>query len=198
MALLWILPSSMPRPESTDGWREGAGRGGEGVTSAMVRARIWVDGGLAAVCRRFWGRRRRPTVAVVSEMAGEDTARGARGPDWREFAGRFSLRGRWDTVGRAPSGREWNGSQPGQGATDLLLPWPTLGKMQGQPARGAGEPSGQGRRPDAGGSWWSRSAHPGRYGPSSGPSCAPSPVSPARPRWQRIGPTAGGSARRRT
>ena len=111
---------------------------GEGVTSAMVRARIWVAGGLAAVCRRFWGRRWRPTVAVVSEMAGEDTARGARGPDWREFAWRFSFRGRWDTGGRAPSGREWNGSQPGQGATDLLLPWPTLGKMQGQSARRAG------------------------------------------------------------
>ena len=115
----------------------------------MVRARIWVDGGLAAVCRCFWGRRWRPTVAVVSEMAGEDTARGARGPDWREFAGTFSLRGRWDTGGRAPSGREWNGSQPGQGATDLLLPWPTLGKMQGQPARGAGEPSGQGEDPSS-------------------------------------------------
>ena len=36
----------------------------------MVRARIRVDEGLAAVCRRFGGRRWRPTVAVVSEMAG--------------------------------------------------------------------------------------------------------------------------------
>ena len=43
--------------------------GGEEVTDAMVRARIRVDEGLAAVCRRFWGRRWRPTVAVVSEMA---------------------------------------------------------------------------------------------------------------------------------
>ena len=30
----------------------------------------------------------------------------------------------------------------GQGASDLLLPRPALGKMQGQPARRAGEPSG--------------------------------------------------------
>ena len=42
----------------------------EEVTGAMVRARIRVDGGLAAVCRRFWGRRWRLTVAVVREMAG--------------------------------------------------------------------------------------------------------------------------------
>ena len=37
----------------------------------MIRARIRVDGRLAAVCRRFWGRRWRPTMAVVSEMAGD-------------------------------------------------------------------------------------------------------------------------------
>ena len=57
-------------PMDTDGRREDSGRGGEGVTGAMIRARIRVDGRLAAVCRRFWGRRWRPTVAVVSEMAG--------------------------------------------------------------------------------------------------------------------------------
>ena len=60
-----------------------------------------------------------------------------------QLAGR--LTGRWDSGGRAPSGWEWNGSQPCQGATDLLLPGPALGKMQGQPASRAGEPSGQGQ-----------------------------------------------------
>ena len=44
--------------------------GGEGVTGAIIRARIRVDGRLAAVCRRFGGRRCRPAVAVASEMAG--------------------------------------------------------------------------------------------------------------------------------
>ena len=44
--------------------------GGEGVTGAMIRARIRLDGRLAAVCQRFGGRRWRPTVAVVSEMVG--------------------------------------------------------------------------------------------------------------------------------
>ena len=60
-----------------------------------------------------------------------------------------SLRGssvvRW--VGRSPtvpSGREWNGSQPGQGAAELLSPRPAIRKMQGQPACRAGE---QGEEP---------------------------------------------------
>ena len=54
---------------------------------------------------------------------------------------------RW--VGRSPtvpSGREWNGSQPGQGAAELLSPRPATGS-QGQPACRAGEPSGQGEEP---------------------------------------------------
>ena len=71
--------------------------------------------------------------------------------DSRDRAG-TSLRGssvvRW--VGRSPtvpSGREWNGSQPGQGAAELLSPRPAIRKMQGQPACRAGEPSGQGEEP---------------------------------------------------
>ena len=79
--------------------------------------------------------------------ADERAARGARGPDWREFAGRFSWRGRWDTGGRAPSGREWNGSQPGQGATELGFPRPALWQMQSEAACRSGEPSGQGEDP---------------------------------------------------
>ena len=46
-----------------------------------------------------------------------------------------------------PSGWEWNGSQSGQGAAELLLPGPALGKMQGQPACRAGESSGEGEEP---------------------------------------------------
>ena len=86
----------------------------------MVRARIWIDGGLAAVCRRFWGRRWRPTVAVVSEMAGEDTARGARGPDWREFAGRL---GHWRT-----------------GAVRLGVGWLAVGPRREWPAQPKASP----------------------------------------------------------
>ena len=65
--------------------------------------------------------------------------------------------GRWRVTGRAPG---WEfGSQ---GPAELLLPGPALGKMQGDPACRAGEPSGQGDRPAR--SLWSRSAHPGRSG----------------------------------
>ena len=43
---------------------------GEGVAGAMIRAGIRVDGRLAGGRRRFWGRRWRSAVAVLSEMAG--------------------------------------------------------------------------------------------------------------------------------
>ena len=46
-----------------------------------------------------------------------------------------------------PSGRQWNGSQSGQGATELGFPRPALGKMQGEAARRAGDPSGEGEEP---------------------------------------------------
>ena len=65
--LVFLSPNP---PMDRDGRREDSGRG-EGVTGAMIRARIWVaSGGWRAVCRRFWGHRWRPTVAVASEMAG--------------------------------------------------------------------------------------------------------------------------------
>ena len=57
-----------------------------------------------------------------------------------------------------PSGWEWNGSQSGQGAAELLLPGPAPGKMQGQPACRAGDPSGQGKDPSSEGLGESRSA----------------------------------------
>ena len=50
-------------------------------------------------------------------------------------------------VADGSSGWEWNRSQPCQGAAELLLPGPTLGKMQGEAACGACEPSGQGEEP---------------------------------------------------
>ena len=78
---------------------------------------------------------------VRERWRGEDAARGARGPDWREFAGTL---GQWRT---GAVGREWNGSQPGQGATELGFPRPMLGKMQGEAARRAGDPSHQSEDP---------------------------------------------------
>ena len=102
------------------------------------------------------------------------------------------------SVGRSPtvpSGREWNGSQPGQGAAELLSPRPAIRKMQGQPACRAGEPSGQGEEPPPeglGGGYPLSQTDPrrpaGQVVPSSG--------RPARRRWRRSGPRGDGSARR--
>ena len=88
--------------------------GGEEVTDAMVRARIRVDEGLAAVCRRFWGRRWRPTVAVVSEMAGRGHGKRrsrtglARVCGDVQFAGTL---GQWRT-GAVRPGAEWLAAGP--------------------------------------------------------------------------------------
>ena len=46
-----------------------------------------------------------------------------------------------------PSGREWNGLQPGQGAAELGFPRPAPGQMQSEAARRAGDPSHQSEDP---------------------------------------------------
>ena len=77
---------------------------------------------------------------------GEDAARGARRPDWREFAGTFGWPDGGSVADRS-SGWEWNRSQPCQGATELGFPRPALWQMQSEAARRAGDPSGQGEEP---------------------------------------------------
>ena len=110
----------------------------------MVRARIRVDGRLAGGLQALLG-------APMAVCRGCGEGDGGIGHGKRRsrtglarVGGAFGWRGRWVSGGRAPSGWEWNGSQSVQGATDLLPPRPALGKMQGQPACGAGEPSDQG------------------------------------------------------
>ena len=88
-----------------------------------------------------------PSAGVAMRgMAREYAAGDSRGPDWREFAGTFGCPLGGPVAGR-PSGGEWNGSQPGQGATELGFPGPALWQMQGEAACRAGEPSGQGEEP---------------------------------------------------
>ena len=75
---------------------------------------------------------------------GEDAARGARGPDWREFAGTFG----WADGGSVADGRRQAGSGilaavPGQ--AELGFP-KRCGTMQGEAACRAGEPSATRRR----------------------------------------------------
>ena len=171
--------------------------GGEGVTGAMIRARIWVDGRLAGGLPGAFGGTD-GGLQWLWRARWRDRTRQEALADW---AG-ASLRGRWVgwwvSGGRAPSGWEWNGSQSGQGAAELLLPGPAPGKMQGQSACRAGDPSGQGKDPSSEGLGGHDLLTQADAGLSSGPGCAPSPVPPARRRWRRSGPRGDGSAPRRT
>ena len=110
--------------------------GGEGVTEAMVRARIRVDGRLAAVAGAFGGAD--GCLQWLWRGRWRDRTRQEALADW---AG-ASWRGRWVgwrvSGGRAPSSWEWNGSQPGQGATELGYPKASAGEDAGS----IGVPSG--------------------------------------------------------
>ena len=72
-----------------------------------------------------------------------------RGPARRASARRLaSLLDGSDARGAVrPSGREWQGSQPGQSASELVFPRPMPWEMQYEAARRAGEPTGQGEEP---------------------------------------------------
>ena len=91
-----------------------------------------------AVCDGRWGTR---------EDRGHGKKRSRTGV--ARVGGDVQLAGWRVSSGRAQSGWEWNGSQSGQGATGLILPRPALGKMQGDPACRAGEPSGEGEDPSS-------------------------------------------------
>ena len=112
----------------------------------MVRARFRVSG--AGVCLQS---PQGDLVTVCGRCAGRDggertqqkTLADRAGASWR---GRSVVR--W--VAQAPtvpSGWEWQGAQPCQGAAELDFPGPALWQMQGEAARRAGEPSRQTEEP---------------------------------------------------
>ena len=121
------------------------------------------DGGLQWLWRARW--RDRTRQEALADWAGA------------------SLRGRWVgwrvSGGRAPSGREWQGAQSGQGTIELGFPRPALWQMQCEVACRAGDPSGQGEEPPP---WWSPPARPDR---SVQRARLWGPVPPARRRWRR-------------
>ena len=84
--------------------------------------------------------------------------------------------------GRAPSGGERQRSESSEGATELGFPGPTLGQMQSEAARRAGEVRPWNRSGDAG-SWWSICSSRMRAF-QLGLGCVPSPAPPARRRWR--------------
>ena len=102
------------------------------------------------------------------------------------------------SCGRAPSGWEWNRSQPCQGATELGFPRPALWQMQGEAACRAGEPSGQGEEPSPkglGGRDLLAQTDPRR---PAGQVVGHHLYRHPKRRWRRSGRTACGSDRRRT
>ena len=107
--------------------------GGEAVTDAMVRALIRVGEGLAAVCRRFWGRRWRPAVAVVSEMAG--------GGDGKRRS-RTGLARVCGHVEALADGRRQAGSGIALSRARARLNWVSQGQRCGQMQGLGGVPSG--------------------------------------------------------
>ena len=85
-----------------------------------------------------------PAVAALGEMVRAACSKRRSLADLARVGGDVPLAG-WRVSGRRPpSGWEWQGSQSSQGATELGFLGPTLGQMQGEATRRAGEPSGEG------------------------------------------------------
>ena len=85
-------------------------------------------------------------MAVLGSGAGRGRRDSMQGKTIADRAG-ATLWGGWvvwwtGQAPSAPSGRQWQGSQSSQGASELGFPRPALGKMQSEAARRAGEPSG--------------------------------------------------------
>ena len=106
----FLLLARIHRWTGMDGVR--TAEGGEGVTGAMIRARIWVAGRLGGGLQALLG----APMAAYSGCGERDGGIGHGKRRSRDCAG-ASLRGRWVgwwvSGGRAPSGWEWNGSQSG-------------------------------------------------------------------------------------
>ena len=110
----------------------------------MIRARIRVDGRLAGGLQALLGAPMAACSGCGERDGGIGHGKRRSRTGMARVGGDVQLAG-WRVSGRrAPSGWEWDGSQSGQGASDLLLPRPALGKMQSESARRAGEPSDQG------------------------------------------------------
>ena len=172
--------------------------GCEGVTGAIIRGLIRVGGRSPGGLQALLGAPMAVYDGPGGKMRTEDTEGTARGPGWREFAGTFGCAVGSSRSPTAPSGREWNGSQSGQGATELGFPGPALGKMQGEAAGRAGDSSGEGEEPPPQG----LGGH--HLLAQTGPRCPTGQVMRHHLYRQpgavggRNAPTACGSARRRT
>ena len=129
--------------------------------------------------------------AAMRGMAREYAAGNARGPGWREFAG---------TLGQSQAGRQ-AGSGMARSRAKARVNWDSQGQRRGRcRVRRRAE---RVIRPTRAKTRRLRVlvvtvVRPDQSAPSSGRGYAPSPGPPSRRRWRRNGPTACGSAPRRT
>ena len=101
-----------------------------------------------------WGRWEAGGRSSVAAQGPQGPMRELRCAGWREDTQQGTLAtgvardcGDVESVAGWPSGRERNGLQPGQGATELGFPRPAPGEMQSEAARRAGDPSHQSEDP---------------------------------------------------
>ena len=118
-----LLDLSPNPPKDTDGRREDSGRVGEGATGEMA--------GLIGVDWRSANGLQSPQRAPMA-LCGSCDARDGERIRSRELSrtGVARVCREVGSVAGWQSGGEWNGSQPGHGASELGFPRPMLGKMQ--------------------------------------------------------------------
>ena len=112
-------------------------------------------------------------AGALGGTAGEDN----RGPGRCDSVGRLGSLVEACQAPSVPSGRQWQGSQSSQRASELGFPRPALWQMREAAGR-AGEPSGQGEEAPPEGTWWSPPPRPDRCARSSGPGYGPAPGQP--------------------
>ena len=136
-----ILHLSPNPPKDTDGRREDSGRGWVRELQGRWPGVLGLMGGPADGLQ---SPHRAPKALCGSRDARDGERIRSRG------LSRTGVVRVWGDVGSVagwPSGREWNGLQPGQGATELGFPRPAPGEMQSEAAGRAGDPSHQSEDP---------------------------------------------------
>ena len=94
----------------------------------MIRARIRADGRLAGGLQALLGAPAAACSGCGDRNGGTGTARGARGPGWRELAGTFS----WPDVGTVADGRRQAGSGMARSRAGARLTFSCRGQRLGR------------------------------------------------------------------
>ena len=119
-----------------------AAEGGEGVTGAMIRARIWVDGRLAGGLQALLGTPMAAYSGCGERDGGIGHGRGLPRTVVARVCGDVGSVAGW----AVRPGTEWLAGRA-KAATELGFPRPAPGEMQSEAARRAGDPSDQSEDP---------------------------------------------------